>query len=80
MRKCEKKQSAEEYLKNALGGNMNISTLKLKFWYEVMQEYAEAYSKKKMFGLFKHYTKKYEMTFTDKFIEDMINEYLNPKS
>jgi len=31
---------AEGYLKNALGGNMNISTLKLKFWIEIMEEYA----------------------------------------
>lgn len=30
---------AGDYLERALGGNMNISTLKLKFWVEIMEEY-----------------------------------------
>jgi len=33
--------NAEQYLNVALGGNMNISTLKLKAWYEIMEDYAQ---------------------------------------
>ncbi len=34
---------AEMYLSRALGGNLNISTLKLKFWYGIMNDYAKYY-------------------------------------
>ena len=40
---AEEKKFAKDYLDIALGGNMNISTLKLKFWYEIMVEFAKAY-------------------------------------
>lgn len=33
--------NAEEYLKDALGGNMNISTLKPKAWHDIMEGYAK---------------------------------------
>ena len=33
--------NAEEYLHIALGGNMNISTLKPLAWHEIMEAYAE---------------------------------------
>ncbi len=33
--------NAEEYLKGALGGNMNISTLKPLAWHEIMEAYAK---------------------------------------
>jgi len=32
--------NAEQYLNVALGGNMNISTLKPLAWYEIMEGYA----------------------------------------
>jgi uncharacterized CHY-type Zn-finger protein len=32
--------NAEQYLNEALGGNMNISTLKLLAWHEIMEGYA----------------------------------------
>ena len=32
--------NAEQYLHEALGGNMNISTLKPLAWYEIMDGYA----------------------------------------
>jgi hypothetical protein len=32
--------NAEQYLNEALGGNMNISTLKPLAWYEIMEGYA----------------------------------------
>ena len=38
--KAEEIKLAEKYLYKALGGNMNISTLKLKFWHEIMTDFA----------------------------------------
>lgn len=37
--------NAEEYLKVALGGNMNISTLKPLAWHEIMTDFAKHYHK-----------------------------------
>jgi hypothetical protein len=31
-------RTAEERVSTALGGNLNISTLKLDFWYEIIRE------------------------------------------
>ena len=36
-------KTAEEFLVIALGGNMNIATLKLKAWHEIMTDYAKHY-------------------------------------
>ena len=33
--------NAEQYLNEALGGNMNISTLKPLAWHEIMEGYAQ---------------------------------------
>ena len=38
---------AEEYLNVALGGNMNISTLKPLAWHEIMEGYARHYYKRR---------------------------------
>lgn len=38
-------RTAEEHLNIALGGNMNISTLKPKAWHEIMTNYAKHYHK-----------------------------------
>lgn len=38
-------KTVEEYLNVALGGNMNIATLKPKFWHEIMTDYAKHYHK-----------------------------------
>lgn len=38
-------KTVEEYLNIALGGNMNIATLKPKFWHEIMTDYAKYYHK-----------------------------------
>jgi len=43
-----KDKLAEEYLRTALGNNMNISTLKLKFWTEVMTDFAREFHEAKM--------------------------------
>jgi len=37
--------TVEEYLEIALGGNMNIGTLKLQAWYDIMTTYAKYYHK-----------------------------------
>ncbi len=37
--------NAEEYLKVALGGNMNISTLKPAAWHDIMTDFAKHYHK-----------------------------------
>ena len=33
--------NAKQYLNTALGGNMNISTLKQKAWHGIMEDYAQ---------------------------------------
>ena len=38
-------KTAKEFLSIALGGNMNISTLKPKAWHEIMTDYAKYYHK-----------------------------------
>lgn len=37
--------NAEEYLKVALGGNMNIRTLKPAAWHDIMTDFAKHYHK-----------------------------------
>lgn len=39
--------NAEQFLNIALGGNMNISTLKPLAWHEIMESYAQYKIKKK---------------------------------
>lgn len=76
------KESAEDWLFN----NYHEFTLHCKntgrsipFFCKMLEAYHKQQIRGVMFGLFKHYTKKYEMTFTDKFIFDMIDEYLKDK-
>ena len=42
-----KLETAEEFLNKALGGNMNISTLKPAAWHEILRQFAEHYHKAK---------------------------------
>ena len=41
--------NAEQYLNEALGGNMNISTLKPLAWHEIMEGYARQKIKEEKF-------------------------------
>ena len=40
-----RKKTASEFLEIALGGNLNIKTLKLRAWHEIMTDYAKYYHK-----------------------------------
>ena len=40
-------KTPKEFIETALGGNMNISTLKLKVWEEMLGDYAKYYHEEK---------------------------------
>ena len=60
-------KTSEEYLNVALDFNLNISTLKLKFWTEIMAEYAEYYHQEKL--------KEGQVMPTDEEIEKVFEHY-----
>jgi hypothetical protein len=69
----EPSKGAEDYLKKALGNNMNISTLKLKFWIEAMDQYrAEGLREKDIETWF------YQHGIDTRFAHELY-EYLNQK-
>lgn len=82
---------AEEYLKMALGGNMNISTLSLNFWYEVMTEFATLHAQQMAEKMVEERLREELMTY-DKFLSntywgishitkrgEAVNEYLKTR-
>jgi hypothetical protein len=73
----EPSKGAKEWLKRALGNNMNISTLKLKFWIEAMEQYRAEGLKEELIKFMIWYNRHFDVADIQRESEKIINDYLS---